>query len=203
MNTIRTTTRTPIRTPIRTFILAAVVGTTISLAALLSGCSGATVGSTWEKTLDRVESQNASPNRVSLLVDGEAWDSESVVPGAYVRLYDGEMVSAESLGPKSRVFQLPWLNGQMAKVASDEDTTFEVAEITLPDGTVIKGLKLSTLASPVVKAQNEVWERYGKVVMNRDVEGAKAIMADREALTTILTTLGPSALDTLRAIAGL
>lgn len=174
-----------------------------ALCAMGGGCSGASIGSRWEKTIDRVESTNASPNRVSLLVNGESWDSESVVPGAYVRLYDQDGVSAESLGPKSRVFQLPWLGGQTAKVASDEDTTFEVAEIRLADGTVIKGLKLSTLASPVVKAQNEVWDRLAAVVQSRDAESAKALLADTEAINTITGTLGPGVIDALRAIAGL
>lgn len=173
-----------------------------ALCAMGGGCSGSRVGSTWDKTVDRTQSVNASPNRVSLMVNGESWDSESVVPGAYVRLYDESGVSAESLGPKSRVFQIPWLGGQQAKVASDEDTTFEVAEIRMADGTVIKGLKLSTLASPVVRAQNEVWNRLAVVIQTRDAESAKTLLADAEAVKTITGTLGPGIIELIRSIAG-
>lgn len=169
----------------------------------LGGCSGSQVGPSFETAPDgSIRSRNADvPNRVSLFKDGEAWNTESAVPGSFTRFFASDGTSIESIGPKSRIWELPWMDGRIAKVASDTDTTFHVDEITTADGTVIKGLTLSTLASPVVKAQNEALVAFAEVVKTRDAHSAETLLADTAAVQAIVSALGPPALEILKAIA--
>jgi hypothetical protein len=171
------------------------------LGMVLAGCSGSQIGSSWDKKPDgAVASRNASPNRVSLSKDGETWDSETSVPGKYIRMFDDNGAVVESLGPTSRVMLFPFF-GREAKIASDTDVTFSVDKATMPDGTKLEGFTFSTLASPVVKAQNEVWDRLGPVMIARDAESAKTLLSDNEALGKIVEAVGPGIIDVLKAIA--
>lgn len=175
----------------------------IVLASIaLGGCSGSQVGPSWDKGPDgTVASRNAAPNRVSLSKDGETWDSETAVPGKYIRMFDDNGSVVESLGPTSRVMLFPFF-GKEAKIASDTDVTFSVAKATMPDGTKLEGFTFSTLASPVVKAQNEVWDRLGPVIIEQNAEGARAILSDNETLKAIVEAVGPGIIGVLERIAG-
>lgn len=166
-----------------------------------AGCSGSQIGPSWEKdATGKVSSRNAAPNRVSLSKGGETWDVESAVPSTYVEMFDQDGNAVASLGPKSRVMIFPWF-GDEAKIASDTDVTFSVKKATLADGTVLEGFTFSTLASPVIRAQNEVWDRLGPVLIARDQEAAKTLLSDNEALGAIVEAVGPGILDVLKAIA--
>lgn len=169
----------------------------------LGGCSGSQVGPSFQTNADgSIRSRNADvPNRVSLYKNGEAWNTESAVPGSFTRFFASDGTSIESIGPKSRIWELPWMDGRVAKVASDTDTVFTVAEIKTADGTVIKGLSLSTLASPVIKAQSAAIKAFARVVESRDANSAETLIADTAAIQEIVTTLGPPALEILRTIA--
>lgn len=169
----------------------------------LGGCSGSQVGPSFQTNADgSIRSRNADvPNRVSLYKNGEAWNTESAVPGSFTRFFASDGTSIESIGPKSRIWELPWMDGRVAKVASDTDTVFTVAEIKTADGTVIKGLSLSTLASPVIKAQNEALAAFAAVIQSRDAASAETLLADTAAVQAIVTALGPPALEILRTIA--
>lgn len=168
----------------------------------LCGCSGSQIGPSWDKDPDgTVASRNAAPNRVSLSKDGETWDSETAVPGKYIRMFDDNGSVVESLGPTSRVMLFPFF-GKEAKIASDTDVTFSVAKATMPDGTKLEGFTFSTLASPVIKAQNEVWDRLAPVIIARDAEAAKTLLADTEAMKGIVEAVGPGIVGVLERIAG-
>lgn len=168
----------------------------------LGGCSGSQVGPSFQTNADgSIFSRNADvPNRVSLFKDGEAWNTESAVPGSFTRFFASDGTSIESIGPKSRIWELPWMDGRVAKVASDTDTTFHVDSITTADGTVIKGLTLSTLSSPVITAQTSALAAFASVIQSRDAASAQTLLADTAAVQAIVTALGPPALELLRAI---
>lgn len=168
----------------------------------LGGCSGSQVGPSFQTNADgSIFSRNADvPNRVSLFKDGEAWNTESAVPGSFTRFFASDGASIESIGPKSRIWELPWMDGRVAKVASDTDTTFHVDSITTADGTVIKGLTLSTLSSPVITAQTSALAAFASVIQSRDAASAQTLLADTAAVQAIVTALGPPALELLRAI---
>lgn len=173
------------------------------LVAALAGCN-AQVGPSFETRPDgTLSSRNADgPNRVSLFKDGEAWNSESTVPGAYLRFMDADHASVEALGPKARVLQIPMPGGGVAKAASDTDATFAVQKATLPDGTVIEGLTLTTNASPVIRAQNEALDRLRDILTSRDAKAAEVLLADQETIRTLVGTLGPGIIDVLKGLAG-
>lgn len=168
----------------------------------LGGCSGSQVGPSFQTNADgSIFSRNADvPNRVSLYKNGEAWNTESAVPGSFTRFFASDGASIESIGPKSRIWELPWMDGRVAKVASDTDTTFHVDSITTADGTVIKGLTLSTLSSPVITAQTSALAAFASVIQSRDAASAQTLLADTAAVQAIVTALGPPALELLRAI---
>jgi hypothetical protein len=169
----------------------------------LAGCSSSQVGPSWEKSPDgSVESRNASPNRVSLSKDvggGETWDSETSVPGKYIRMFDDNGAVVESLGPTSRVMLFPFF-GKEAKIASDTDVTFSVEKATMPDGTKLEGFTFSTLASPVIKAQNEVWDRLAAIVVNRDTMAAEVLLKEAETNAEIAKTLGSAGIELLTKV---
>lgn len=174
---------------------------TIALfAGLAAGC---TVGPEHTVTPDGkiVSNKAPAPNRVTLTKEGETWATESSVPGAFVRFFDEGGTNLEALGPKTRVFSIPWLNGAVARVASDEDTVFSVDELKTGDGTIIKGLRLSTLSSPVVKAQNEVWVQLAPIIINRDSEQARVFLANADAVKSAIAAVGPGIVDVLKIVA--
>lgn len=182
-----------------------VVGVMLAAIGVLAvvgagGCSGSQVGPSWEKRPDgAVESRNAAPNRVSLSKDGETWDSETAVPGKYIRMFDADGQVVESLGPTSRVMLFPFF-GKEAKIASDTDVTFSVERATMPDGTKLEGFTFSTLASPVVKAQNEVWDRLGSIIINRDAKAAEILLREAEMNQAIAESLGSAGIELLTKV---
>jgi hypothetical protein len=175
----------------------------VILALSLFGCSGSQVGPSWEKDpTGAVTSRSTdAPNRVSLSKAGETWDTESSVPGSYVEMFDENGNAVASLGPKSRVMIFPFF-GKEAKIASDTDVTFTVKKAIMPDGTQLEGFTFSTLASPVVKAQNEVWDRLGPILIARDARAAETLLSDNEAVAKIVEAVGPGVIDVLKLIAG-
>lgn len=174
------------------------------LACLAGGCHSAQIGPSFDTRPDGTfSSRNADgPNRVSLFKDGEAWNTESTIPSTYLRFMASDHASVEALGPKARVLEVPLPGGGFAKAASDTDATFSVAKATLPDGTVIEGLSITTAASPVIRAQNEALDRLKDVLTNRDAKSAEKLLADDEAIKSIVGTLGPGILDVLKTLAG-
>jgi hypothetical protein len=178
-----------------------VLGTIAVIIALASfGCSSSQIGPSWEKRPDgSVDSRNASPNRVSLSKDGETWDSETAVPGKYIRMFDDNGSVVESLGPTSRVMLFPFF-GKEAKIASDTDVTFTVKKAIMPDGTQLEGFTFSTLASPVIKAQNEVWDRLAAIVVNRDTMAAEVLLKEAETNAEIAKTLGSAGIELLTKV---
>lgn len=181
-----------------TILVGAILGTILGLA--LPGCSGSQIGPSWDKKPDgAVASRNASPNRVSLSKDGETWDSETSVPGKYIRMFDDSGAVVESLGPTSRVMLFPFF-GKEAKIASDTDVTFSVDKATMPDGTKLEGFTFSTLASPVIKAQNEVWDRLASIVINRDTAAAQVLIREAEMNEAIAKTLGSAGIELLTKV---
>lgn len=201
MSPNRTFRRQPIHYGVGSFSYLVLSILILICIAALQGCSGSQIGPSWDKKPDgAVASRNASPNRVSLSKGGETWDAESAVPGSYVEMFDKDGNAVASLGPKSRVMIFPWF-GQEVKLASDTDVTISIDEATLQDGTLMKGFTFSTLASPVIKAQNEVWDRLGPVLIARDQEAAKTLLSDNEALGRIVEAVGPGILDVIKAIA--
>lgn len=178
-----------------------VCGMLVAIVVLgMLGCSGSQVGPSWDKGPDgTVASRNAAPNRVSLSKDGETWDSETAVPGKYIRMFDDNGSVVESLGPTSRVMLFPFF-GKEAKIASDTDVTFSVEKATMPDGTKLEGFTFSTLASPVIKAQNEVWDRLAAIVVNRDTMAAEVLLKEAETNAEIAKTLGSAGLELLTKV---
>lgn len=174
----------------------------VGLLLALGGCSGSQIGPSFQTNPDgSIFSRNADvPNRVSLFKNGEAWNTESAVPGSFTRFFASDGTSIESIGPKSRIWELPWMDGRVAKVASDTDTTFHVDSITTADGTVIKGLTLSTLSSPAITAQTSALAAFASVIQSRDAASAETLLADAAAVQAIVAALGPPALELLRAI---
>jgi hypothetical protein len=173
----------------------------VILALSLFGCSGSQVGPSWEKDpTGAVKSRSTdAPNRVSLSKAGETWDTESSVPGSYVEMFDENGNAVASLGPKSRVMIFPFF-GKEAKIASDTDVTFTVKKAIMPDGTHLEGFTFSTLASPVVKAQNEVWDRLASIVMNRDAKAAEVLLKEAETNAEIAKTLGSAGIELLTKV---
>lgn len=181
---------------IRPLILALLAG------LALGGCSGSQVGPSFETGPDGTfKSRNAGgENRVTLARGGELWSTESTVPGSYTELYDRNGNAVAAIGPRSRLMILPWFGEEM-KLASDTDITIAVEAATMPDGTRLKGLSFTTLASPVVKAQNEALDRFAEIIKSRDAHSAETLLADTAAVQAIVSALGPPALEILKAIA--
>ena len=172
--------------------------------ALLAGC-GAQIGPSFSSLPDgTIDSRNAQgPSRINLTKGGETWTSESVTDGTYMRFMTPDSASIEVLGPKARVLEIPLPGGGVAKAASDTDATFTVAKATLPDGTVVEGLTLTTNASPVIKARNEALVAYAQVLTTRDQESARTLINNQDMIKSIVETVVPGALEILRHIAGL
>jgi hypothetical protein len=171
----------------------------LCVLALLAGC---TVGPSFTVSPDgRIVSDSApAPNRVTLTENGKTWATESAVPASYTEMFDRNNNSVAAVGPRSRLMILPWFGEEM-KLASDTDITISVADASMPDGTLLKGLTFTTLSSPVIKAQNDVWDKLAPIIINRDTEQARVFLANASLVESAVSALGPGILDVLRAIA--
>ena len=70
----------------------------------------------------------------------------------------------------------------------------------MPDGTKLEGFTFSTLASPVVKAQNEVWDRLGSIIINRDAKAAEILLREAEVNQAIAESLGTAGIELLTKV---